>query len=344
MNQIDELSQATHTFYRLSNTATSLKFLLLGVLKVFNNYLSFSSSKIILKNANGYQIILARLKGGRVYIFKKGGMRVLKGAERRLVKAMKEKYSVRTASIPMVFGDSTGIFIGERDAAQEYSDEDRKKLKMFVEGAGLLLHNYLLCEEQQRVIVGSIKALSRFLSHSIPTSSIHGQIMNRLIKDLARELNLTKSETGSLEYAAMLHDAGKVNVPVNILSKEAPLTEDEYLLIKSHPKQGVALVRDLHMLKPVLPIILYHHERYDGTGYPSGLKKKQIPMGARILAVIDAFDAMIFGRPYKKKISLEEATQEFRKNRGVQFDPDIVDAFLRVLVRHAVRKYLKRIA
>ncbi len=167
--------------------------------------------------------------------------------------------------------------------------------------------------------------------------------MSRLIRELSHELRLTKSELGSLEYAAMLHDAGKVNVPVDVLSKATPLTAQEYSLIRSHPEKGVQLIRNLHLLKPVLPIILYHHERYDGSGYPSGLKKKQIPLGARILAVVDAFDAMVFGRPYKKKISLERAIREFKAQRGIQFDPDVVDAFLNVLNKPPIRKYLNRL-
>lgn len=345
MTQIEELAQVVHTFYRLSNTPVDLKFLLLGIGKIFNNYLALLSSKIILKNINSHPIIAARLKGSRDFQYRQGGIGIISSTEKKWLHAMSERHAGRIIVFPIIFAEATGLFIGEYPAAKtgNVSDEDKKKMKMLVEGASLLLRNYQLVEEQRRVLVGSIKAMSKFLSHSIPTSSIHGEIMTKLIKELSKELKLTKSEYGSLEYAAMLHDAGKVNVPVDVLSKETPLTEHEYSLIKSHPQEGVALVRDLHLLKPVLPIILYHHERYDGTGYPSGLKKKQIPLGARILAIIDAFDAMIFGRPYKKKIGIDEAIKEFKANRNLQFDPDIVDSFLKVLSKINIKNYLKRL-
>ena len=345
MQQLEEFAQIVHTFYRLSNTATSLKYLLIGILKVFNHYLSFQGSKIILKNVDSHPITYARLASQRHIQFRKGGMRLLSYHEKKWLSNMKELYSRRKVIVPIIFGDTTGLFIGARSPKHTtpVTDEEKRKVKMLVESASLLIRNYQLFEEQRKILVGSIKALSKFLSHSIPTSSIHSEMMSRLVKDLSRELHLSKIESGALEYAAMLHDAGKVNVPIDILSKETPLTEHEYSLIKSHPKEGVAMVRDLHLLKPVLPIILYHHERYDGTGYPSGLKKKQIPLGARILAIIDAFDAMIFGRPYKKKISMENAIGEFKGQRGTQFDPEIVDAFLKVLSREHIRKYLNRI-
>lgn len=345
MEHIDEFSQVIHTFYRLSNTASTLQFLLSGILKVFNHSLRFSSSKLVLKNVNSHPFITARLKGSREYIFRKGGTRILTFVERNCINAMKEKYTLRHAVVPIIFGEASGVFLGERSFPhlRPFSPDEKKKINMLIEGASLVMRNFQLCEEQQRILVGSIKALSKFLSNSIPTSSIHAEIMSRFIRELSRELRLTKSEFGSLEYAAMLHDAGKVNVPVDILSKVAPLTKHEYSLIKSHPEKGVQLIRNLHLLKPVLPIILYHHERYDGSGYPSGLKKKQIPLGARILAVVDAFDAMVFGRPYKKKISLDDAIREFKAKRGVQFDPDIVDAFLKVLNKPCIRKYLNRL-
>jgi HD-GYP domain-containing protein (c-di-GMP phosphodiesterase class II) len=107
-----------------------------------------------------------------------------------------------------------------------------------------------------------------------------------------------------------------------------------------HPKKGVAFIKDLSSLKPVVPLILHHHERYDGKGYPSRLKKNQIPIGSRILAVLDAFDAMFFGRPYKERLKLERIENELKKQRGKQFDPKVVDTFLRILRKKSIIKYL----
>ncbi|MDD5070507.1 MAG: HD domain-containing protein, partial [Candidatus Omnitrophica bacterium] len=101
------------------------------------------------------------------------------------------------------------------------------------------------------------------------------------------------------------------------------------------------MIKDMDLLKPVIPIIMHHHERFDGKGYPSRLKKDQIPLAARILSVIDAFDAMYFGRPYRKRKPLEEITKELKKQSAKQFDPKVIDAFLKILKRKDIKKHLK---
>jgi HD-GYP domain-containing protein (c-di-GMP phosphodiesterase class II) len=155
-------------------------------------------------------------------------------------------------------------------------------------------------------------------------------------------MNLTQYQIQSLEYAASLHDAGKFQISQDLLQKVQPLTCEERELIKNHPKKGADIFKGVDALKPVLPIILYHHEKYDGTGYPKGLKKNQIPAEARILALIDAFDAMYFGRSYRHTASLEDTMNEIKHNSGTQFDPEIVDAFIGILCKPTTKKYLKR--
>src|SRR6185503_7377039 len=135
-----------------------------------------------------------------------------------------------------------------------------------------------------------------------------------------------------LHYASILHDAGAMDVPYDILAKTSQLTPEEFKVIRNHPAKSVELIRPVEFLKPVLPIILYHHEKYDGSGYPSGLKKEQIPLGARIIAVIDAFEAMVQGRPYRNPMSIEKSLEEVHRNSGTQFDPKVVEA-LAVLTR-----------
>jgi HD-GYP domain-containing protein (c-di-GMP phosphodiesterase class II) len=121
------------------------------------------------------------------------------------------------------------------------------------------------------------------------------------------------------------------------------LTAEEFKLIRDHPANSVELIRPVEFLKPVLPIILYHHEKYDGTGYPSGLKKEQIPLGARVMAVADAFEAMIRGRPYRRKLSIHEALAELKRNSGTQFDPKVVGVFEELSKQKKFRKYLSLI-
>ena len=154
-------------------------------------------------------------------------------------------------------------------------------------------------------------------------------------------MRLSELEVKSLEHASLLHDVGKMQVPSKLLKKQQPLTDKEFKLIAKHPRKGVELFKNLEILKPAIPIILHHHERYDGKGYPSKLKKDQIPLASRILSVLDTFDAMYFGRPYRRKRRLKEIEKEFKQQRGKQFDPKVVDVFLSILKRKSIQKYLK---
>jgi len=186
-----------------------------------------------------------------------------------------------------------------------------------------------------------VNSLTKFLNQYVPTSYLHTKTMLRLIKAMGKAMHLSEIETKALVNASLLHDAGKMQVPSKLLKKQKPLTDEEFKLITKHPRKGVELIKNLEILKPAIPIILHHHERYDGQGYPSKLKKDKIPLGSRILSVLDSFDAMFFGRPYRKGRSLEEVEYELKKQKGKQFDPKIVDVFLRILKRKTIREYLK---
>ncbi|KGR74288.1 HD-GYP domain-containing protein [Ureibacillus sinduriensis] len=147
---------------------------------------------------------------------------------------------------------------------------------------------------------------------------------------IAEKMKLSKVNCEIIRKGALLHDIGKIGIPEHILGKEGKLTEDEYTIIKSHPTLGHNMLKhigDFHK-NGVLDIVLYHHERFDGKGYPSGLKGQQIPLFARIVAIADTYDAITTKRVYREGYDLEYALEEIRKNKGLQFDPEIVDVFL----------------
>jgi HD-GYP domain-containing protein (c-di-GMP phosphodiesterase class II) len=124
---------------------------------------------------------------------------------------------------------------------------------------------------------------------------------------------------------------GKIGISKELLGKKAGLDDREESSIQSHPDKGIQILEPVAFLRPILPTIRHHHESFDGTGYPSGLKGKKIPYKARILSIADSWDAMLSNRPYRKALSVEEATRELQKNAGIQFDPEIVEVFLKTL-------------
>ena len=154
-------------------------------------------------------------------------------------------------------------------------------------------------------------------------------------------MHMDSENLKSLEYASILHDAGEIMVPDEVLTKPTKLTGKEFALVKKHPSAGVEILKHMKALKSVAPIILYHHENYDGSGYPKGLKKDQIPLGARIMAVVSAFEAMIAKRPYRVSKTIDAAANEIRKNSGTQFDPAVVEVFFKVMMRKDIRHMLK---
>ncbi len=146
---------------------------------------------------------------------------------------------------------------------------------------------------------------------------------------LANELNLSNHELKELKFGATLHDIGKLGVPEYILNKSGRLTDDEYVMIKEHSQTGYNIVEELPGMNLAKQVILHHHERYDGHGYPYGLKGDEIPLLARIVTIADSFDAMTSERLYRaKQMSENEGFQELRENAGIQFDAELVELFI----------------
>ena len=147
---------------------------------------------------------------------------------------------------------------------------------------------------------------------------------------VGKEMGLTEDELVWIRRGAILHDVGKIGIPDAILRKPGKLDRDEWEEMQRHPQMGYDMLRDIPFLKPALDIVLAHQERFDGNGYPNGLKGTEIPLGARIFAVVDTFDAMTSDRPYRAALSIEEACAEIARCAGTQFDPSVSEAFLRV--------------
>jgi diguanylate cyclase (GGDEF)-like protein/PAS domain S-box-containing protein/putative nucleotidyltransferase with HDIG domain len=187
-----------------------------------------------------------------------------------------------------------------------------------------------ISDQMRSAYMEATDALIKAVDAKDPFASEHSHSVSRYAVEVARYLNLSPSEIEVIRYAGLLHDIGKIGIKQEILTKTAPLTQREFEVLKKHPVVGCNILKEVKFLEKELPLILHHHERYDGTGYPYGLKEREIPLGARILAVADAFDAMTAGRTYKKEMEREVALEELREKSGKQFSPEIVEAFLKL--------------
>jgi len=175
-----------------------------------------------------------------------------------------------------------------------------------------------------------ICAFNQLLDLKDLNTGVHSTRLAEWAVRVAQELGIEEKSLHDIEVAALLHDIGKVGVPDAILRKPGRLTEEEYALIKKHPEYGWAVLRHLPGLEHTSHFVLHHHESFDGKGYPAGLKEAEIPIGARIVCVIDAFDAMVSSRPYRQGLPPEEAIRRLILSSGTQFDPVVVQCFLHI--------------
>jgi HD-GYP domain-containing protein (c-di-GMP phosphodiesterase class II) len=243
----------------------------------------------------------------------------------------------------LICEDIIGLIILKRNKNEIPFDAPEQELLLTVAQQAIIgIKNLQLYEEQQKIVLGSIKSLVTLLDTRVPQEYTHSPYFSKLVVAIGHQMHLDEKQIESLKFASLLHDAGKIDIPVGILTKRTKLTTKEYNIIKRHPAKGAQILRPLQILKPVIPIIMYHHEKYNGTGYPSRLKKGQIPQGARIMAVADAFEAMVYGRPYRERMNVGAAIKEIKKKSSAQFDPKVVEAFLKAIKKIKTKNYLKK--
>ena len=187
--------------------------------------------------------------------------------------------------------------------------------------------NDKLINDLKELFSGTIKAIMEALDAKDSYTSGRSKRITYYSIIVAKQLGLSTIDTGKVELAGMLHDIGMIGVSDEILYKIDALSQEEYDEIKKHITYSVKILEDIKQLKDVVEIIKYHHEKYDGTGYPYGVKGEDIPLGSRIIAVADAFDSIISNRIYRNKIELQDALNEIKKGALTQFDPVVVKAF-----------------
>ncbi len=333
---------AVHMVYRLVNSTYTVKELTLRLTRLLCQFIKASSASVYLVHPAKKGVVICASFDNQINIWrdkpqelKDVGDDVL--SVTRGASVLKED----CIGLPLVADDYLGAIFVRRDSSQEpFNDFDYEMLSVFSEQVVTALKNIQLHQEHEKIILGSIASIGNLLKKQSYSGLTHAPVYMEIVKMVGAYLNVNSDGIKQLEYASLLHDIGIIDVPYEILSKRGKLSSHEFNVIRQHTMQSVALISPVEFLKPVLPIILHHHEKYDGSGYPSGLKKEQIPLGARIIACVDAMEAMVQGRPYRSSLSVEEALNELVKFSGSQFDPKIINAMVSLSAQKKFRKLL----
>jgi len=224
----------------------------------------------------------------------------------------------------------------------KFSNDDLALLSSLSEQVAIALENARLFDELQKLFIDSAQALAEAIEKRDPYTGGHiWRVVNYSLA-IGKYLNLDKESMFILKLSAILHDIGKIGIDDHILRKPAPLDYNEFEIIKQHPLLGAEIIKRIERLSAILPGVLYHHERYDGKGYPFKLKGKDIPLIAKIIAVADTFDAICSSRPYRRGLTAEKGKQEVIRCSGTQFAPEVVKAFVKAFENGEITSIMEK--
>ncbi len=253
----------------------------------------------------------------------------------RFAKKSDERYYTKSfISVPLYTksGPIGVLNINNKRSRKRFSIEDFRLLEEVAIEASMAIEKAKLYKSLQELYITAVKSLVYAIDMRDHYTHSHSEQVAKYTVAIAKELNLKDPEVRMIEQAAQLHDIGKIGIKDMILNKPGPLTKEEFEEMKLHSTKGAEIIEPLEFLQDVAKIVRQIHERYDGKGYPDGIKGEDITIGARIIAVSDTFDTMCSERIYrKKKRTCDEAILELKRNSGTQFDPKVVDAFFRII-------------
>jgi len=225
-----------------------------------------------------------------------------------------------------------------------FSEEDLQLVTAIAAPMAVQMRNIQFRDQLQRAYLDTLSVLANAIEARDHYTVGHTWRVTRFALAMVDRMGCTEEQRRYTQMGGILHDIGKIAVEDSILRKKGPLTKEEYQKMQLHPEHGARILKDVEFLKPVIPYVLFHQERWDGKGYPFGLKKDEVPWEGRLLGVCDAFDAMTSHRPYRRTMSPEEAWEEILKERGKQFDPEMVDLFKEIWETGQVANILQHYA
>jgi putative two-component system response regulator len=265
-------------------------------------------------------------------------MPVMDGIE--LLETLRKKPS--GAAIPFIFltarGSREDIFAGKSLGVDDYITKPitSKELIAAVQARLQRADEFTMMAQLM-----AAKDSLRVLANAIENKRYHVERVNSYAQAIAMEMNWDDKRRDALEFGAILHDIGQIRVSESILNKPGPLTPEEWIEMYKHPEEGARMISEIPYLAPAVPIVMHHHERWDGKGYPKGLRETEIPIEARLLSVADTFDAMTADRVYREALGKITAKEEIAEQACKQFDPDIVEVFLLCWKRGEIQHLLE---
>jgi len=249
--------------------------------------------------------------------------------------------------VPLIYQEQAlgVIYLDSRGLLSAFDEDDLEMVVAFASPASIAIKNASYVSQLEQSYRETLNVLANAVELRDHYTAGHIWRVTNFGVEIARELGWSESKLKEIEMGGVMHDIGKISVDNAILSKKGKLTPQEYAKVKVHPERGAWMMKGASFLEPLIPYCLYHHEHYDGTGYPYGLSGVDIPIEGRVIAVADAFDAMTSHRSYNDVATVEDAVRRVREDSGKHFDPDVVDALVRCYekktIDHILQDYMK---
>jgi putative nucleotidyltransferase with HDIG domain len=355
-NKIQRLEHLTE-LTRYVNSTLNLETILETMLKISTETLNAEAGSILLIDEDTDELVFEAATGEKKqklneirvpigegiagWVAREGKSVLIPDAQKdpRFFKKADQKTEFKTRSIIAVPLKTKDKLIGVAEVLNKQGDEpfnieDLDLLEALANQAAVAIENAKLYTSMKDLFRNTVRSLAEAIETKDVYTRGHSERVTAYSELIARELGFSEEEIESLNLAGLLHDIGKIGVDESILRKPAKLTDAEFAEIKKHPELAANILEAIPQLKGILAVVKHHHERYDGHGYPAGLKGGNIPYNARILSIADTFDAMSSKRPYRDPLPVSVCLDEILKCSGTQFDPDIVPAAVRALKRY----------